>query len=223
MMRAMCRTALPVLLAVVALSAVAAGAAQAATEGPFYKIAGTRLAKGQSKEVTLKANPNKEYSKLTLKAAGVLGWLIQCKTQAFGAGAKLLGSTGASSGSGEVRLELSGCTVVERGNTCNKTVEEPIKTEPLSAQLVYTGAGRTGKLAVDFKPVKLQKFGEIRFPGTEECGTQEDELLGELVAELYSGGAPVEVGKEPAEGKALELHFPWVQPKEVWSRKAVNW
>lgn len=55
MMRAMFRTALPVLLAVVALSAVAAGAAQAATEGPFYKIAGTRLTEGQSKEVTLKA------------------------------------------------------------------------------------------------------------------------------------------------------------------------
>ena len=41
------------MLAVLALSAVAASAAQAA-EAPFFKIAGVRLAEGESKEVTAK-------------------------------------------------------------------------------------------------------------------------------------------------------------------------
>jgi hypothetical protein len=190
MMRSMFRTALPVLLAVLALSAVAASAAQAATEGPFYKIAGARLASGESKEVKLKAKP--ASGSLILEIDGVQ---IVCTNQAFASGAKLLGSTGANSASGEVTIELSGCEQSGDGNK-KCTVEEPIKTIPPTID-------------------QVTEFMHLKFHGGEECngplGTGE-KITGSLVTRLTETG----VGREPAEATTMGLSFPESRITTVW-------
>jgi hypothetical protein len=213
-MRSIYRAMLLALLAVLALSAVAAGAAQAA-EGPFYKIAGARLASGGSKEVKLKAHS--EY--LTIRGEE---WTVQCKTQALAAGAKLLGSTGANSGAGEVTIELSGCRYSPKYTEEKCSVQEPITTMPLKAKLVYLGSARSGGLGVYLQPVKGEVFVKIVFTKSEGCHEQSLKVAGSEVAEIYSGNNPVEVGKEPTEAAAAELRFPieGKQPLKVWSEES---
>lgn len=178
-------------------------------EGPFYKVAGARLASGESKEV------KDTVTSSTRLYNGVRGYM-KCTTQAFAAGAKLLGSTGANPGTGEVTLELSGCTEEEAKRAGCKV--EPIKSYPLTAKLVYLNKERKGALAIEFTPVKGQKFALITVKGTG-CN-EEVYVTGDLVAGLYSGGKPVEVGKEPAEAKALELKLTVEQPAVVWVEKS---
>jgi hypothetical protein len=211
-MRSTCRTMLLALLAVLALSAVAASAAQAAVEGPFYKIAGSRLASGESKEVKITTRSGIDLY------LDIYGTYIKCTTQGFAAGSKLLGSTGANGGAGEVTLELSGCKYSGDGSgECG--VVEPIKTYPLTAKLVYLNSERKGRLAVEFTPTKGSKFGRITITG-KGCA-EETYITGDLVAGLYSGEKPVEVGKEPAEAKTMELDLTLSpQPADVWVEKA---
>ncbi len=219
-MRNIFRTALLALLAVLALSAIAATAAEAATEGPFYKIAGSRLTEGQSKEVKIRAkSEERKEDYLTFVAEG--GWRILCKTQAFAAGAKLLGSTGANFATGEVKLELSGCKV--EGDNAGEKLEcrlegERIVTEPLKVKLVYLGGvGRSGKLGAYFAPVTGVVFAKMKFvERATNCLYSAEHLTGSVVAEVDSGGQSVEVGKEPAETTAMELHFPQTEITQVW-------
>jgi hypothetical protein len=206
-MRTTFRAALVALLSALALSAVAATAAQAATEGPFYKIAGARLAGGESKEVKAKATVN-------YRLYDTLGPLISCTTQKFASGAKLLGSTGATSGSGEATVEFSGCSLSGDGTPCS--VEQTVKTEPLKTGLVYLGEKRSGKVGIDFTPASKHTFAEIKLIGSG-CKYTKLKIEGSLAGELYSGAKAIEVGKEPAEAATESLSFPGGPGSSVWS------
>ena len=78
------RVLLSSLLAVLALSAVAASAAQASAEGPFLKVGGSRLTEGQSKEVTA-------ASKSFTVSDEEFGLNFTCTGVKVASGAKLLG------------------------------------------------------------------------------------------------------------------------------------
>jgi hypothetical protein len=209
-MRSTRRKMLPVLLAVLALGAVAASAAQASTEGPFYKSETskgvlTRLVSGKSLEVKAKAG------KFVGMYVGGFGTSFECSsenTKVFASGAKLLGSTGANLGSGEATIELT-CYVSEQ--ECGKAT---ITTVPLKMELDYLSSTRTGHIAAVFKPVKeFSNFGEVVFSG---CFKGPWEMRGTLVGEIEVGGKPVVVGSEPKVTKTIEINFPLGAITKVW-------
>ena len=130
-------------------------------------------------------------------------------------GAKLLGSHADEPGRIEMTAELTGCFVEHAG--CE--VVASIKSEPLLARLVTLGLSveerGKGKIALLLAPKKGLKFMTIRF--NEGCVYgREVNVEGEVAAELRSGENPIEVGKEPAEAKTLQLFFPANEIKRYW-------
>jgi hypothetical protein len=208
-MRSMFRTVLVAMLSVLALGAVAASAAQAATEGPFYKIAGSRLASGETKEVTSKA-----YTGFTIdnSLAGEIG----CTQQKFASGAKLSGSTGANAGGGTVTLEFSNCTVSGEGEGCQIS-GGTLKTQPLTVKLAYLNSTRTGHLAMAFLPAKGTTWAEFQYTGSG-CKVKAVKITGGIAAELVAFRSEKlevnEVGKEPAETPANGVEF--INGHSIW-------
>ena len=195
----------------VVASAVVASAAQAATaEGPFYKITGTRLASGKSQEVKAKTG---QEGNLTLAWRGTK---VGCSTIRFASGAKLLGSTGANYGSGEATLEFSGC-FLETGNGAPECeVSKTIKTEPLKLELAYTDETRSGDMAVVFAPVSTKKiFADVAFEGSR-CTSDEALFGGSIAGQVEVSNKPVEVGKEPAATKTIQVKLPGTPIRHVW-------
>jgi hypothetical protein len=205
------RLVLSSVLAVLALSAVAASAAQATTpEGPFYKITGTRLASGQSKEVKI------IHGHFSMNSSGLMQ--IECSKLTFTTGAKLLGSTGANFGSGEATIEFSGCTQQDNGSQCEIN-EGKIKTEPLKLELAFLNKTRTGHLAAILKPAtKGHAFAKVDFTGNCTVGG-EVLIAGSIAGEIEVAGKPVVVGSEPAAAKTLQIRFPSVHIREAWLEK----
>ncbi len=204
------RTALLALLAVLALSAVAASAAQA-EEAPYFKIAGVRLAEGESKEVKAKTTTET----MTIVIGPVR--MTHCALNST-AGAKLLGSRAQEASRIEMTIEFTGC-IVEHPE-CE--VVGSIKSEPLLAKLVTLGLSvkerGKGKVALLLAPKKGLNFMKITF--NKGCAYGSGPTVeGEAVAELYSGEKPIEVGKEPAEAKTLQLVFPDVRIERYWRIK----
>src|SRR5580700_10316438 len=193
-MRSMFRS---VLVAMLALSAVVASAAQAA-EGPFFKVAGARLKEGESKELTGKLSSHEVVISFP-------GSDISCTTMDFAAGAKIAGSTGANFGFGEGVLELSKC--VGEGPLTAGCEVTGFKSKPLKEELAFLSSERSGELGVDFTPVSTKPasgdFGEIK-------------LVGSIVADVGKD----EVGKEPAEAKGLLLKLPTVGIRKAWLEKS---
>jgi len=196
---------LPALLAVLAFGAVVASAAQAATaEGPFYKITGTRLLEGKTKEVTSKLKTGD-----TFRIENEIGVKVECRGESAVKGAKLLGSTGASSSTGEATLEFTECETayVTRESSCDQDLGT-IKTAALKVELGYTDSARTGDIAVVFVPVKGRLFGTLTIPTSGSCEATELPLEGDLAGLIESGHKLVTVGSEPAQSKTLEIHYP---------------
>jgi hypothetical protein len=195
------RLVLSSVLAVLALSAVAVSAAQAATaEGPFYKITGARLASGKSQEVKAKMYSGNPFS-FEIPNSGVK---VGCTSAKFASGAKLLGSTGANAAGGEATIELSGCNT--GGSSCELT-SSTIKTEPLTIKMAYLNEARTGDMLMTFEPPK-GIIGEVTFREGNCVVPGEWALGGHLVGKVEVAGKLVEVGKEPAAAKVLRITFP---------------
>ncbi len=139
-----------------------------------------------------------------------------CSKMNFAAGDKIYGSTGANSSSGEGVLELSGCGVEGLGEKCKVTSFTSTK---LKEHLVYLSAERTGKLGLEFSPVTGESFATINLSGSP-CLYEQIRLRGTLGADVNMNGKTIEVGKEPAEGKALTLWLPAVPIKSAWTEKS---
>jgi hypothetical protein len=206
------RLALSSVLAVLALGAVTASAAQAAVEGPFYKIGGTRLAEGKSQEVKAKA-----AGEIRFGGPGV-GPQVACSKVAFVTGAKLIGSTGANSATGEATLEMSGCQTTY-GSGCKVGENGAFKSEPLKLELAYLEKTRTGRIAVALEHKKGKAFAEIKLTGGCENLTNY-QLVGGISTEYIEvAGKLDEVGKEPAAAKTMKLQFDQAAPRHLWSEK----
>jgi|HubBroStandDraft_4_1064222.scaffolds.fasta_scaffold05254_2 hypothetical protein len=204
-MRSMCRTVLLALFAVLALSAVAASAAQA-EEAPFFKVAGARLAAGESKE--FKTTTTKMAVKVSAAAGGILEG---CSVGS--SGGDLLGSAAGEPGtSSEFKLLFSGC---KSSATCPVT----ITSLPLKATLVEVPGGEGSRyLGILFAPVKGTKFLEIETAKTGcVVNGYHERVEGTLAFELE----PItQVGKESAEAKAQRLSFSSVNHiSKVWKIK----
>lgn len=183
------------MLAVLALGAVVASAAQA-VEAPHFKVAGARLEKGKSKEITSKSG--------TIEIA-IGSILTKCSVK-VASGAKISGSSKGNSGTGELELEFSECTGSEKCSFSGSYTTKPLKLTLAAVENAELSKGKGDQLdALLYETgtgwMKV-KFNTGCYIGSEAI------VVGSLAAEVYSAGKPVKIGEEPAEAKTVELVFP---------------
>jgi hypothetical protein len=230
------------LVAVLALGAVAASAAQAEAEGPFWrvpchKVSTENKGKGAFGEEACKSTSGlKEWttrllageeSELTAKAAkgfvlSRVGIYITCNSFTS-ISAEVIGSTGANAGT---RHEKDGVGVLKEckltGNGINCKLSSPeIRLASVIYQFGYGQFGqeskkRGGKLLVLLTPT-FGTFARIYAEGA--CTVPVMELSGSAAAEVRSGGKAVEVGAEPAQTKVVEFTFPKPPITSIWTEK----
>jgi hypothetical protein len=204
------------LIAVFALSVVAATAAQA-EEGPFYKATGKRLAAGG--KINISTSKAVSVGGFKLKSLGIA---ITCTTATISKGGNIKGSTGANDGTSEETLTFGGCTVEKNGEPC-KVEGEKVTSKSLENSLIYEKETRKGKILVVFKPVTPPVFAVVKFEGAgckvASINVEPATKGGGVIGEAWSGGKAIEVGKEPAEAKVGEVNFPATAIKEGFLEK----
>jgi hypothetical protein len=197
-----------VLLAVFALSAIVATAAQA-EEAPYWSIEGTRLAAGKTAEITAKQVGNQ-----TLTAGTDV---VTCAAFKLKPGAVILGSNAGEPGKSDETIEYSGCTVTGNGTGC-KVVGEKVPTEPLTNELAY--AENKKSLVVEFTPVTGKTLAVLKFEGST-CSVTETSVKGVAVAQAWtdSGGAAGELLTLPntvAQAESFILKLPNLAKNKIW-------
>jgi hypothetical protein len=195
-------------LAALALSAVASASASAA-EGPFFKVAGTRLASGSTRSI-INTAASKNF---VLKAGTDVVTCTKVKTSTAAGAAAILGSTGANAGKDDEIVEFSGCTVAGNGTPC--AVTEPIVANTKTT-LAYSASAKTGVILDLFEPASGTTFTTISFTGSG-CEVTSTKVEGTVAAEAWTGGAAISVGSEPAEAKVGELNYPATAIKKAWT------
>jgi hypothetical protein len=174
-------------LTTLAFGAIAATAAQAATEGPFWTVEGKRLETNETREITIHAvgSVTMEAELLTIKAK------VTCSQMRVAKGSYLAGGV---PGTGRAIVEYyGGCSVVNNGSACH--VEEPIRTEPMRGELVVSDSvpGFGPYVLGEAKPESGTKIVEIGFTGN--CTVTSTELTGEPVGMSFTDPV-VDSGKE---------------------------
>jgi hypothetical protein len=222
------RTLMLAAFVLLALSAVAATAAQA--EGPFYstctKKEGTKCVERKRLEAGQTLIPTAEATEaFTLEAA--TKQVIKCSKLSLEK-ATLQGSAKGTGGSGEQTDVFSGCEVKNNGAAC-EVEGGKIKTEPLKSTLDKENekAVKGEKLLVSFQPVKGAVFVKVKFTGT--CTLKETAI--ELKGGVKLGVAgTLDLAKAGSEGghEAIKLeeneelaetgliHFPPTLLKTEW-------
>jgi hypothetical protein len=172
-----------VLVAVFALSAVAATAASA-TEGPFWRVNGKTLAAGESR--LLLATASKEFT-LEAKNAGVK---IVCKGLRLPTSGQMeiIGQGAGNGGISKEVIEFTTCVVEGNGAGCT-VPGGVIKTVPVFNLLGYSNAAKTGGVLVLFEPEIGSTFVHIPFSG--ECTIPLTTVTGTVVGAARVGGSPV--------------------------------
>jgi hypothetical protein len=184
-----------------ALSGITVTTAQA-TEGPFYRVNGTRLLKGEKRAIT--GSTAKEYV-LTAGEIQIKSKHSKLKES------NILGSTGANAGEGEDTIVYEENSVTGNGKNCTLgTFTTAVDTHHLD----YVAKEKTGVFADLIVPAAGTVVGRVKFTG--ECIVAETTLEGTLAAEVWSGGSPVISGSEPAEATSGELNFPATAIKAVF-------
>jgi hypothetical protein len=194
------------LLAVFALGAVAASAAQA-EEGPFWTVNGSRLKAGQTRFITAK-----EVSPFVLSGGGIV---VTCtETNILPRGA-LLGSEPNEHGKINLISTFKNCKVEGNGSgsECGK-VTEPINTVSLSAEQVLDAKTKT-KLLTLFQPASGSLLATLEFP--KGCKFESTKVTGTVVGEnLNSKKEAITTTSAKTQEESGLLSFPATQPVEVW-------
>jgi len=213
-----------VLVAVFALGAIIASAAQAET-APSFTVGGTRLIAGKTHNIDIKATKPFVLSNPTL------GLKIECKGVSTEKGV-LLGSNPESPGRDDEILVFSGCTLVE-GNgeaagchlsaTAGGAVSTTITTEALkSEQVENVVSSKVGKqLLEEFVPGPgTNGFVTLFFgPAIPPCELEEAIVSGSVAGEVLLDNASegkIELGQTPQERTSWRVNFPATPIKEVW-------
>jgi hypothetical protein len=194
------------LVAALAFSAVAAGAAQANT--PRWKVNGAYLGSGVKKAFTVTSG------KSTLSAPN-LGLTIVC-TSDKGSGS-IIGSEAGSPGLDEGSVTYEGCSV-EKAAECQ--VHSPgapvgtIKTVALKSELVWlTELGN--EAGVRLFPASGTTFVEI---AVEECAAEQTEPLpvtGEVVGKVLPVATEVETGELVFPSPAITTYWTGDKPSRT--------
>jgi hypothetical protein len=193
------------LLAVFALGAVVASAAQA-EEAPFWTVGGTRLGAGQTRFITAK-----EAKSFVLSGAGVT---ITCTATTVNAGAVILGSAAGEPGTDDETVNFKTCTVEGNGtgSGCG-TVSEPITKTNLKSELVLDKT--KVKLLTLFQPASGSLLAELKFPAG--CKVETIKVTGSVLAEvLNEKEEAITTSSAKAQYKSGFLRFPSAQPVDIW-------
>jgi hypothetical protein len=194
------------------LSAVPASTALA-TSAPYWSVNGTRLAAGQTHNITGKAVGR---FLLTVPADGIQ---LSCKKDEGEKGV-ITGSTESNPGRGTGVLQLSGC-VLEAGNGFPECkVVESTKTASLSAELVEKASSPKVLLA-EFRPAKGGVFQTVHFEGAK-CTVTVASLEGSVAAEIVTDSLAeetLELGQAKKEASTWNLRFPSTPITKVISVK----
>lgn len=196
------------LLAVFALSAVMASAAQAIS-APFFTISGTRLTAGKTHNFDAKA-----FENFVLTTPG-LGVRIECTGSNVEKGV-LLGSNAGLPGKDDEIAVFSGCRLVEGNGEPNCEVTSPIITHPLTSELVEV-EGTKEPLAEEYKPTTGTTFVELAFTGSG-CTLRTAAVEGEVAARVLTDNGreeAIELGQTPKEATSWLVNFPRTTITEV--------
>jgi hypothetical protein len=182
------RVALLGVLALFIASGIATSAASAA--GPYWRVNGSRLGQGVSKQVKLQA---KGVTVLKAEALGVTVEIVCHNSYSEGA---------AIEGQGNFQGQDKGRFIFEQCKTTGSAgctqVEEPIKTTQIKSYLAYDPNNKQQKFIDVFEPKQGSQLVVLHFKGGIFCPA-EVAVEGSLAAEII----PVE--KESQEGL---LDFP---------------
>jgi hypothetical protein len=193
------------LLAVFALGAVVASAAQA-EEAPYWTVGGTRLEAGQTRFITAK-----EVKPFVLTGGGLTITCTETNVLPHGV---LLGSEPGEPGTNDEIVTFKACKVKGNDETaeCEK-VTEPINTTNLKSELVEDKTKT--KLLVLFQPASGSLLAELKFPAA--CKIPVAKVTGSVNAEvLNQKEEPVELPSKKVQAKSWLLSFPAQQPVNIW-------
>jgi hypothetical protein len=212
------------LLAVFALGAVAASAAQA-EEAPFWSIAGTRLAAGKTHFITAKVYKEGEAGRELKLTTPKLGITIACTGLSFPfETGVILGSAAETPGTNNEVAHFTNCTVSGNGEKCNVENKE-ITTKPIKSELVENveskAAGKT--LLVEFSPFSGEVFAELKFKEETggKCTNKTTKVTGSVAAEvLNEKEEAVKLPNKLEEGTTWLTRFPATAIEKVWLVKA---
>jgi len=212
------------LLAVFALGAVVASAAQAET-APSFTIGGARLEAGKTHNFDARQLPGAENN-FELETPE-LGNKIACTGLGTIEGV-LLGSSAGNPGKDNEITTFSGCKLTagngapncELASVSHGAKTETLTTNPLkSEQVENVEGGKVGKkLLEEFFPASASA-GFITLNFTGKCTTFQGIVSGQTVAESVldnAGQGSVELGQTPQERTSWIIRFPKAAITEVW-------
>ena len=193
------------LLAVFALSAVVASAAQAVT-APYFTIGGTRLVAGKTHNFDARAFGTAGFT-LSTPAAGLS---ITCTSVQIKEGV-LLGSNAGLPGKDDEIAVFRSCKQTGNGTEPGCKVKETIETNPLTSELVEIDATKQ-TLGEEFKPKTGTVFVPLKFEGGAACTVAEEanvegEVAAQLLTDSSSEGA-IELGQTPTQATSWLVKFP---------------
>jgi hypothetical protein len=163
-------------LALVAVFALSAVASASAAEY-IYKVAGTKLEAGITKEVASKAA--KEFT-LKGEAFGIKS-VTKCKTEKLNAAEKPVIVGGQPGKSEKEKVEFGECTATLGGAACKAAIVENVPTVNEIVTIVLP-AGKAGKLATLFTPTTGGIFTTIKLKECGAFGSQEAKVEGTSAA-----------------------------------------
>jgi hypothetical protein len=192
------RTVVLALAAMATLGVMASAAS--ATQGPYYKVAGSKLEKNtETRTVLVKGEGNQILTNPTTKIK------ITCTALNEVKGALIIGGLpGTSSG----QLVYSSCTVAENGAKCQLAsggkITKEVTTESLKDELAFgsKSTAKGTKLVDLFKPTTGSVFAKLEFVAEAggECKNKSTSVEGAVVVEiLNSKKEAVNVGEREAE------------------------
>jgi len=146
---------------------VSSAATAAATEGPFWKVSGARLAAGETRLLLASAK-----EKFLIESKGV-GITFACQGLKFpvGSAMQIVGQVPRNSGTGDEVIEFTTCTVTGNGSPC-EVENGRITTILLLSLLGYGSASRTGQVLVLFEPAPMNFSGAITLPAAGSKSTK---------------------------------------------------
>jgi hypothetical protein len=195
------------LAVVLAITAITTATAQA-TSAPYWSINGTRLAAGQTHNITAKAIAPGVF---TIPALGVK---FECKKLSLKEGV-LLGSNENNPGKNNEVILFEECILTEGLPGCRLVTtggeEKSLTTNSLTSELVERNeTGKPKILLTEFFPTKAPTFITLHFEGTE-CKTTSAAVNGQVAAEVTTDNKAeetVELGQAAKQATSWNLRSP---------------
>jgi hypothetical protein len=210
----------PLCLALVAASVFGAStgtSTASATEGPFWKVNGSRLVTGETRLLLASAKENTliTFKLPTTNTIDCIGFKLPQTAHM-----QIAGAPSASGGTGDAVISFSGCTVEGNGEPCEVSPEGTITTAPLTITPGYARNDRMGPMLVLFASGAEKVFTTLKFTGSG-CSLTSIVVAGNIVGEVLAGESPVEVSLLGGGTEALDKTVRFTEAsKVIWTESS---